>query len=156
MSLFGTKTTKTGEQATTKKAADKKPADKKADAKKSVSMQDLYADAKPRAKAGEKTAVASSKHQDAYRILIKPLITEKATDLSAANKYVFMIAPHANKIEVAKAIKAVYGIKPTQVNLINIPGKRVSRGRISGRRSDRRKAIVTLPKGETIKIYEGV
>ncbi|MFA5109425.1 MAG: 50S ribosomal protein L23 [Patescibacteria group bacterium] len=90
------------------------------------------------------------------QVLLKPVITEKATNLTAENKYVFAVSPEANKISVAKAVKAIYGVTPIKVNLINISGKKVARGRVRGVRSDRRKAIVTLKAGEAIKIYEGV
>ncbi|MDP2944656.1 MAG: 50S ribosomal protein L23 [bacterium] len=93
---------------------------------------------------------------DSYRVLISPLVTEKATNLVAENKYVFIVAPSANKIAIAKAVKATYGVTPIQVNVVNVSGKKVARGRVKGQRSDWRKAIVTLAKGEAIKIYEGV
>lgn len=92
----------------------------------------------------------------AYRVLIKPMVTEKATNLSAANQYIFMIDNSANKIEVAKAVYEVYGIKPLGVNIIRTKGKKVNRGKISGKRKDFKKAIVTLKKGESISVYEGV
>jgi len=76
--------------------------------------------------------------------------------LGALNKYVFAVAKNTNKIEVAKAIKEIYGIKPVGVNVIRMSGKKARYGRISGRRKDWKKAIITLPKGETIKVYEGV
>lgn len=120
----------------------------------SVSMQDLYSDAPKTAKAVEGGKVA--KESNAYRFIIKPLITEKATNLVAQDKYAFVVSDNANKIEVAKAINAIYGIKPLKVNLSNVKGKKVARGRISGQRKDWRKAVVTLPKGQSIKIYEGV
>ncbi|MFA5163371.1 MAG: 50S ribosomal protein L23 [Patescibacteria group bacterium] len=89
-------------------------------------------------------------------MLIKPLVTEKATNLSAQNQYVFMVAPRANKIEVAKAVASVYHVKPLGVNLVNVKGKQVTRGRVRGNRKDWKKAIVTLAAGQTIKMYEGV
>ena len=92
----------------------------------------------------------------AYRILVKPMVTEKATNLSAVNQYVFMVSIDANKIEVAKAIFEVYGVNPTSVNIIKSKGKKVNRGKVSGRRKDFKKAIVTLKKGESISVYEGV
>ncbi|MBU0722077.1 50S ribosomal protein L23 [Patescibacteria group bacterium] len=95
-------------------------------------------------------------HGDAYKIITKPLVTEKVSNLGALNKYVFVVAKNTNKIEVAKAIKEIYGIKPVCVNVIRMSGKKVRYGRISGQKKDWKKAIITLPKGETIKIYEGV
>jgi large subunit ribosomal protein L23 len=88
--------------------------------------------------------------------LIKPLITEKAANVGSLNKYMFAVKKTANKIEVAKAINEVYGIMPDDVNIINVRGKKVRYGRIAGVRSDWKKAIITLPKGKTINIYEGV
>lgn len=93
---------------------------------------------------------------NAYRILMQPLITEKATALGAENKYAFMVSGNANKQEVKKAIVKVYGVKPIKVNIINVLGKSVSKGRNPGKKKDWKKAIITLKKGETIQIYEGV
>jgi large subunit ribosomal protein L23 len=121
------------------------------------SMKDLYGGAesaktKTTAKAAEKKTVFG----DAYKIIMKPLVTEKVSGLGVLNKYVFAVAKNTNKIEVAKAIKEIYGIKPTGVNVIRMSGKKARYGRVSGRRKDWKKAIITLPKGETIKVYEGV
>jgi large subunit ribosomal protein L23 len=156
MALFGSK--KTAPKDSTKKETVPKEGAKKEKAKTPVSMQDLYSgEATGKAvSAVTPSSVAGTKHNASYRILVKPLITEKATHLSSANKYIFVVARAANKIEVAKAIKAAYGFTPLKINLINVIGKKVSRGRIAGQRSDWRKAIVTLKKGEVIKIYEGV
>ncbi|MEA2064773.1 MAG: 50S ribosomal protein L23 [Patescibacteria group bacterium] len=92
----------------------------------------------------------------AYRVLVNPRITEKITDLGVFDKYGFVVANNANKIEVKKAIQEVYGVKPIVVNIMNIKGKKVRSGRVSGRRKDWRKAIVTLKKGEKIEVYQGV
>jgi large subunit ribosomal protein L23 len=154
MALFGNKKTGQKDQPATKAAA-KKTAEKSA---APVSMQDLYSAAAetPKVKTNKKAAETGAKSGAAHRILVQPLITEKATNLNGLNKYAFIVSERANKIEVAKAIQAVYGVKPVKVNLLNVQGKRVARGQIRGQRSDWRKAIVTLPQGETIKIYEGV
>ncbi|HQB50701.1 MAG TPA: 50S ribosomal protein L23 [bacterium] len=89
-------------------------------------------------------------------VLIKPVVTEKAAMANQLNQYVFKVADKANKIDVAKAVKVFYGIEPVSVNIINVLGKKVSRGRVKGQRNDWKKAIVTLPAGKTIQIYEGV
>lgn len=96
------------------------------------------------------------KHGNAYRVLVKPIVTEKASMLGAENKYVFAVSPRANKIEITKAINEVYGIKPIAINIVKMQGKRVRYGRISGKTKDWKKAIITLPEGQTIKVYEGV
>lgn len=116
-----------------------------------ASMKDLYSEKK--ADAGKKE---SKNFGNAYKILVKPLITEKGTVLNAENKYVFEVASGANKIEVAKAIKEVYGISPEKVNIVRVLGKNTRFGRTLGKRKDWKKAIVTLPKGKEIQVYEGV
>ena len=134
-------------------STEKKPVKKPAVKKEEKSMKDLYSDSAP-VKAGKGKEVAKS--VSAYRILVKPMITEKAAHLGTENKYVFMVALDANKIEVAKAVASVYGVKVEKVNLIRCEGKTVTRGRIKGKRKDFKKAIVTLAKGNSISIYEGV
>lgn len=91
-----------------------------------------------------------------YQVIVRPVITEKSTHLSADNKYVFEVSDDANKIEIIKAIKAIYGVSPIKVNILNIKGKLVTRGRQTGRRKDLKKAVVTLAKGQSITIHEGV
>ncbi|MEA1962937.1 MAG: 50S ribosomal protein L23 [Patescibacteria group bacterium] len=92
----------------------------------------------------------------AYRVLSKPLITEKAGDLGALGKYFFVVENSANKIEISKAVLEVYWVKPVKVNVVSMPGKKTRSGKIRGKRKDWKKAIVTLPKGKSINFYEGV
>jgi large subunit ribosomal protein L23 len=96
------------------------------------------------------------KFGNAYKVLLKPLITEKAAHLGTENKYVFHVAAYANKIEISKAITEVYGIKPVSINIVRMKGKNVTYARIKGKRKDWKKAMIMLPKGKTINIYEGV
>lgn len=129
----------------------------KAKAAEVKSMKDLYSSAE-QAKTKEEKGPGKKifKYQQAPKILVRPLVTEKVSNLGADNKYVFAVAVRANKVEVAKAIQQVYGIKPIKVNIINMAGKKARYGRITGRRKDWKKAIVTLAAGQTIKVYEGV
>lgn len=151
MALFGAK--KTTASVTPAKTKESKEVKEKAP----VAMKDLYAATPAK---GDKAKAAKIKgglsHELSARVLVKPLITEKATHLGAENKYVFVVSGSANKITVAKAVATIYGVKPLAVNIINSLGKRVKRGRVSGKRKDWRKAVITLKKGETIKVYEGV
>lgn len=150
MAILGTKKTKEAKEVKeTKKVTVKKAASAKE--VKTESMQELYAE-----KDGASKKVATSKFIGAHRVLIRPLITEKAANLGTLNKYAFVVSDKANKIEVSKAVTAVYGVRPINVNIVCVKGKVVARGRLKGRRSDLKKAIVTLKKGETIQIYEGV
>lgn len=104
------------------------------------------------------SAVKAKKHdtKDAYRVLIKPLVTEKGTYLHSENKYLFAVAIKANKITIKKAIWHLYGIKPLAINIVNVRGKKVRYGRTTGRTKNWKKAIITLKEGESIKVYEGV
>jgi large subunit ribosomal protein L23 len=130
---------------------------------KKQSMKDLYtAEVKADKKDSSsktvkaKPSVESKKDKIAYRVLLKPLITEKAASMGSADKYVFEVSIDSNKIEVANAVEEVYGIRPLSVNVIKMEGKRKRQGRKIGKRKDWKKAMVTLPKGKTIDIYEGV
>ena len=89
-------------------------------------------------------------------VIVRPLVTEKSAILSSANTYVFVVTKNANRIAVRSAIKQMYGITPVRVNIQNVPGKWVRFGRSQGKRSDWKKALVTLPKGKTINVHEGV
>lgn len=118
--------------------------------------------AKPKVKAKPKAVKKEAKPKKgkrlgkAYRVLIKPLITEKATDLTAQGKYIFKVATGATKQEIKKAIEDVYGIKPQAVHIIKVLGKQKRYGKVRGRTSDWKKAVVTLGPGEKIEIVEGV
>lgn len=96
-----------------------------------------------------------------HEILIRPLITEKMTNLSADHgKYGFLVNPKSNKIEIAKAIEKKFSVHVIDVKTINHPGKMKTQfrksGRFSGKTAASKKAIVTLKKGETIEIFEQV
>lgn len=91
-----------------------------------------------------------------YKILVRPLVTEKSAIMESQNKYSFLVAKNANKIQIKEAVKELYGVNPVAVNVVNVDGRRVRFGRGFGRRSDYRKAVVTLPAGKSITIHEGV
>jgi large subunit ribosomal protein L23 len=85
-----------------------------------------------------------------------PLITEKATLLSEQNKVVFRVAANATKVEIAAAVEELFKVKVTKVNTLIQKGKtKRFRGRM-GRRSDVKKAIVTLQDGQSIDITTGL
>lgn len=91
-----------------------------------------------------------------FDVLLSPHITEKATLLSEQNKVVFKIALDASKDEVASAVEAIYNVKVTKVNTIVTKGKTKRFKGIKGRRSDIKKAIVTLAEGQSIDITTGL
>ena len=92
---------------------------------------------------------------EARDILVRPLITERTTQLMAEDKYVFVVAKAANKIEIAKAVAEVFKVKVAKVNTVNVTGKKKRMGRTEGKRPDYKKAIVKLAPGETIEFFEG-
>jgi len=96
---------------------------------------------------------ANARH---YDTILAPLITEKATLLSEQNKVVFRVAAHATKVEIAAAVEELFKVKVTKVNTLIQKGKtKRFRGRM-GRRSDVKKAIVTLQDGQSIDITTGL
>lgn len=95
------------------------------------------------------------------KIIISPIITEKMTQLGEAeNKFGFYVHPEANKLQVKEAIEKTYGVSVNAVNTMNVNGKSMTRytktGILSGRSSDRKKAIVTLAEGDTIDLYSNI
>lgn len=92
--------------------------------------------------------------KEAFRILIKPLITEKSTYLGSERTYAFLVDPRSTKNEIAKAVQATYQVKPTSVRIMNFSGKQITSGRITGKTKDTKKALVTLPEGKSIDVYQ--
>lgn len=77
-------------------------------------------------------------------IIMKPVITEESMAGMEQRKYTFKVATDANKIEIAKAVEALFGVKVAKVNTISVSGKLKKMGTHSGYRADWKKAIVTL------------
>lgn len=95
---------------------------------------------------------------DYTKILIKPLVSEKATYIKELSRQVaFFVDPRANKIEIKKAVEAAFKVKVADVNVVNRkPSDRVRQGRVVGRVPGFKKAYVTLAPGEKIEFFEGV
>ncbi|TKB93458.1 MAG: 50S ribosomal protein L23 [Nitrospira sp.] len=92
---------------------------------------------------------------DSRRVLIRPLLTEKLTGLrEATNTVGFVVHPGANRIQIRLAVEALLKVKVDKVNVMNVRGKVKKLGRFSGRRSDWKKALVTLKQGEKLEMYE--
>ena len=96
---------------------------------------------------------ATARHYDTIRT---PVITEKATLLSEHNKVVFRVAEDASKDEIAAAVEALFNVKVVKVNTLNVKGKTKRFRGIKGRRSDVKKAIVTLAEGQSIDVTTGL
>lgn len=93
---------------------------------------------------------------DARDIILKPLISEKAVGGMETGTYHFQVAPGANKTQIKEAVEKIFGVKVVSVNTARMHGKFRRVGKFVGRRSDWKKAIVTLAEGETIKVFEGL
>ncbi len=93
-------------------------------------------------------------------ILIKPLVTEKASDLNEKGQYGFVVDRKANKVEIKKAVEKMYGVNVESVNTMRYPGKQKTRYTktqiISGRTPAFKKAIVKVAEGEVIDFYSGI
>ena len=94
----------------------------------------------------------------AYDIIKRPIITEQSMAETEAKKYTFEVAKSANKIEIAKAIEEIFGVKVAKVNTLNMQGKAKRTGRVpAGRRANWKKAMVTLTEdSKTIEFFEGM
>lgn len=101
------------------------------------------------AKGTPKAASSTGDSKNAPQVLLRPMLTEKST---RAGVYYFQIPVSANRAEVKKAIKSAYGVTPEKVNIVNRLGKKVTFGGRRGARSDWKRAIVMLKKGESISV----
>ncbi len=95
---------------------------------------------------------------DPRSVIISPIRTEKTENIlsSGQNKYYFRVAINANKIEIKKATEELFKVKVLKCETIKVKGKQKRWGRTKGKKKDWKKAIVTLPQGEKINIFEGV
>ena len=139
------------EAKTEKKKAEEKMPEVKAEAKKpeaKESTASLY---------GKKEkSTGKKKVNRSYRLLLKPVVSEKASYLGMYGQYVFKVAGNANKIEIKKAINSLYNVDVEKVRIVTVGGKQVRYGKVRGETSSWKKAIVTLKAGQKLELYEGV
>ena len=91
-----------------------------------------------------------------YDVIVSPVITEKATNLSEHNKVVFRVSPDATKPQIKEAVERLFDVKVTSVNTLVTKGKvKFFRGK-KGQRSDVKKAVVTLAEGQAIDVTTGL
>jgi len=105
----------------------------------------------PKKSAAKKDQVKNT--SDAYRVLIRPIMTEKINKQSAGagNVVAFKVAAKANKITVANAVSALYNVTVEKVRMVSMPAKPKNFGRSSGYTQAWKKAVVTLKKGQVIQ-----
>jgi large subunit ribosomal protein L23 len=91
-----------------------------------------------------------------YSIIKRPLFTEKGGNLKEEqNKILVEVSKDANKIDIKKAIEEIFKVRVEKVATINTQGKWKRQGRSLGKRPDRKKALLTLKKGEKLDFVEG-
>lgn len=91
-------------------------------------------------------------------IILKPVITEKSmTGVATEKKYTFKVANGANKIQIAKAVEEIFGVKVAKVNTVSVRGRLRRQGRYEGYTPSWKKAYVTLTEdSKTIEFFEGM
>ena len=87
-------------------------------------------------------------------VIIKPVISEKTTELMEANKYAFRVSIKANKQIVGKAIFDIFGVRPENINIMRVRGKKRRLRFQYGNKPAWKKAIITLKPGEKIEIFD--
>lgn len=161
MALFGKKKEKVEEEEKTspEKAEKKTP---KASSKTSKKPEEKAKDTESRAekkpfhvaqKKGRRQTARARLSENLSRVLVRPRITEKATDVTAERTYVFEVAPNATKRDVAKAVRQYYKVTPVRVNMAKIPSKkrRNRNQRTFGHTPAGKKAYVSLKEGDSIE-----
>ena len=92
-----------------------------------------------------------------YEILKKPVITEKSNiQKETTNQLTFEVDRRANKVEIRRAVERIFNVKVVGVRTMQMRGKIKRFGRVLGKRSNWKKAIVTLAQGEHVEFFEGV
>ena len=102
------------------------------------------------------TKAAKGQAGNSYKLLLSPKVSERAAELASQNVYVFNVPVEAEKIAIAKSVEQLYGVKVEKVRTARGQGKPIYRGYKKGRRNQWKKAFVSVKKGQTIDLYEGV
>lgn len=91
--------------------------------------------------------------KDPREVIIRPVISEHSYDMMENNTYTFEVAKDSNKVEIAQAIEAIFDVKVTKVNTLNVKSKPKRQRYIEGRTRTWKKAMVTLKEGDTIELF---
>ena len=94
--------------------------------------------------------------RDLADLILKPIVTEKATLQMEENKYVFDVLPVATKPEIKAAIESLFDVRVTSVNTLKLPRKKRRVGRYIGYKAQYKRAIVTLQEGDTITLFPDI
>ncbi len=91
--------------------------------------------------------------KDPRTIIIRPIITEHSYDMMEHNTYTFEVAKDANKIEIRQAVEAIFNVKVTKVNTLNVKPKNKRVRRVMGKTRTWKKAMVTVQEGDSIELF---
>jgi large subunit ribosomal protein L23 len=95
--------------------------------------------------------------RDPHDVIIRPIVTEASMNAMAEKKYTFVVDKKSNKTEIKNAVEKIFGVKVAKVNTMNMKGKKKRMGIHVGKRTDWKKAIVTLTEeSKTIEFFEGI
>ena len=91
-----------------------------------------------------------------FKVLLEPILTEKVYENKAkANQVVFKVRKDTNKLEIKKSIESIFAVTVKTVATLNVIGKPKRQGKFEGKRSNWKKAIITLKEGDKIDYFEG-
>ncbi len=104
----------------------------------------------------DKKVVAKRATVHDFDVIVEPVITEKTMSLmQEQNKVTVRVSKTANRADVKKAFEKIFGVKVTQVNIVNVPAKETTRGgRYRGTISGFKKAVVTVAEGQAIDLFK--
>jgi large subunit ribosomal protein L23 len=91
--------------------------------------------------------------KDPREVIIRPIITEHSYDLMSEGVYTFEVAKDSNKVEIAQAVEAIFGVTVVKVNTLNVKAKPKRVRFQEGKTRTWKKAMVTLAAGETIELF---
>ena len=100
--------------------------------------------------------------RDPHEVIIRPVVTEKTTaQMEDGPVYTFIVDPGANKVEIGRAVEAIFDVVVVNVRTMRYPGKprrsimaRLARNFAKGRRASFKKAVIRLAEGDSIELYE--
>ncbi len=90
------------------------------------------------------------------RVIIRPVVSEKSYVLATADRYTCRVHPDANKTQIRQAIETLFDVEVVEVRTSTVPSKPKRRGYTSGRTRGWKKAVVEVPAGQTIPIFQGL
>ncbi len=148
--------TKKQEAKAVEKKEESKKIEKQEMEKKETEKKDSKKDSKKKGKTVSKAkkVVREKIPVHHFEIIRKPHISEKAFNLESKGKYVFVVSPSANKVEIRKAVQNLYGVVVKSVNIVKVPSKPKRFRGVAGTKSGYKKAIITLAKGSKIDVMK--